>query len=273
MFWATTKCNIGRWITQHEYRHKWQWHKIGPSLLWNKNGDLSFFFRNNAWKRTFRESFTKIHHNFYFSGITLTQLQNPPFWTIDNVLRTKVQSRLKYKLSKVNYSPTPWGLVSHRSTCKSPHMPHISPAWGGGGGWGFPVTGALPYQLNLGSCLIIFFSHTTIFGKSTIVLVSVSVVNWNLDETKPTSCLYVNCLPVISPVSVVKNWCRSFVTYLLLCNFRFSNDNTWSSWMSLTGNRKQKNMSNFWPKKTALGTGRLRNLSRGRLQESSWNSI
>ena len=39
----------------------------------------------------------------------------------------KSSPRLKYELSKVNYSPTPWGLVSHRSTCKSPHMPHVSP--------------------------------------------------------------------------------------------------------------------------------------------------
>ena len=45
----------------------------------------------------------------------------------------KSSPRLKYKLSKVNYSPTPWGLVSHRSTCKSPHMPHVSPGWVGVG--------------------------------------------------------------------------------------------------------------------------------------------
>ena len=32
----------------------------------------------------------------------------------------------------MNYSPTPWGLVSHLSTCKSPRMPHVSPGWGGG---------------------------------------------------------------------------------------------------------------------------------------------
>ena len=41
--------------------------------------------------------------------------------------------RLKYKLSKVNYAPTLWGLVSHLSTCQSPSMPHASPAWEGGG--------------------------------------------------------------------------------------------------------------------------------------------
>ena len=41
--------------------------------------------------------------------------------------------RLQYKLSKVNYSPTPWGLVSHLSTYKSPRMPHVSPGWGRGG--------------------------------------------------------------------------------------------------------------------------------------------
>ena len=45
--------------------------------------------------------------------------------------------RLQYKLSKVNYSPTTWGLVSHLSTYESPRMPHVSP------GWGFPVTSAL----------------------------------------------------------------------------------------------------------------------------------
>ena len=45
--------------------------------------------------------------------------------------------RLQYKLSKVNYSPTPWGLVTHLSTYKSLRMPHVSP------GWGFPVTSAL----------------------------------------------------------------------------------------------------------------------------------
>ena len=45
--------------------------------------------------------------------------------------------RLQYTLSKVNYSPTTWGLVSHLSTYKSPRMPHVSP------GWGFPVTSAL----------------------------------------------------------------------------------------------------------------------------------
>ena len=41
----------------------------------------------------------------------------------------------------MNYSPTPWGLVSHLSTYKFPRMPHVSPGWGGG--WGFPVTSAL----------------------------------------------------------------------------------------------------------------------------------
>ena len=51
--------------------------------------------------------------------------------------RLESSPRLKYKLSKVNYSPTPWGLVSHLSTCKSPRMPHVSPGWGGGGGGGF----------------------------------------------------------------------------------------------------------------------------------------
>ena len=30
-----------------------------------------------------------------------------------------------YKLSKVNYSPTPWWLVSHRNTCKSPRQTDI----------------------------------------------------------------------------------------------------------------------------------------------------
>ena len=38
---------------------------------------------------------------------------------------------------------------------------------------------------------------------------------------------------------------------------------------SLTGNRKHKNMSNFWPKN---GRSRLRNVS-DRLRESFWNSI
>ena len=51
--------------------------------------------------------------------------------------------RLKYKLSKVNYSPTPWGLVSHLSPCKSPRMPHVSP------GWEFPVTSALVHLVQL----------------------------------------------------------------------------------------------------------------------------
>ena len=41
--------------------------------------------------------------------------------------------RLKYELSKVNYAPTLWGLVSHLSTCHSPRMPHVSPGWEGGG--------------------------------------------------------------------------------------------------------------------------------------------
>ena len=41
--------------------------------------------------------------------------------------------RLQYKLSKVNYSPAPWGLVSHLSTYKSPRIPHVSPGSGGGG--------------------------------------------------------------------------------------------------------------------------------------------
>ena len=41
-------------------------------------------------------------------------------------------------------------------------------------------------------------------------------------------------------------------------------------WWSLTGNRKQKNMSNFWPKS---GHGRLRNLRSGLLWESIWNSV
>ena len=48
--------------------------------------------------------------------------------------------RLQYTLSKVNYSPTTWGLVSHLSTYKSPRMPHVSP------GWGFPVTSALSLE-------------------------------------------------------------------------------------------------------------------------------
>ena len=43
--------------------------------------------------------------------------------------------RLQYKLSKVNYSPIPWGLVSHLSTYKSPLMPHVSSGWGGGFRW------------------------------------------------------------------------------------------------------------------------------------------
>ena len=47
--------------------------------------------------------------------------------------RLESSPRLK-KLSTVNYSPTPWGLVSHLSTCKSPRMPHVSPGWGGGVG-------------------------------------------------------------------------------------------------------------------------------------------
>ena len=49
-------------------------------------------------------------------------------------LGLKSSPRLKYKLSKVDYSPTPWGLVIHRSTCKPPRMPHVSPGWGGGVG-------------------------------------------------------------------------------------------------------------------------------------------
>ena len=56
-------------------------------------------------------------------------------------LGLKSSPRLKYKLSKVDYSPTPWGLVIHWNTCKPPRMPHVSPGWGGGGG--FPLTGAL----------------------------------------------------------------------------------------------------------------------------------
>ena len=51
---------------QHENKHKWG--KIGPSYLLRENGDLSFllFFRNNAWWRTFRESFKKIHRELFF---------------------------------------------------------------------------------------------------------------------------------------------------------------------------------------------------------------
>lgn len=43
--------------------------------------------------------------------------------------------RLKYKLSKVKYAPTLWGLVSHDhlSPCQSPRMPYVSPGWEGGG--------------------------------------------------------------------------------------------------------------------------------------------
>ena len=48
-------------------------------------------------------------------------------------LGLKSSPRLKYKLSKVDYSPTPRRLVIHRSTCKPPCMPHVSPGWGGGG--------------------------------------------------------------------------------------------------------------------------------------------
>ena len=42
--------------------------KIGPSYLLSENGDLSFllFFPNNAWWRTFRESFKKIHQELFF---------------------------------------------------------------------------------------------------------------------------------------------------------------------------------------------------------------
>ena len=48
-------------------------------------------------------------------------------------LGLKSSPRLKYKLSKVDYSPTPWGMVIHRSTCKPPRMPHVSLGWGGVG--------------------------------------------------------------------------------------------------------------------------------------------
>ena len=54
-------------------------------------------------------------------------------------LGLKSSPRLKYKLSKVDYSPTPWGLVIHRSACKPPRMPHVSPGWGGGGGFHWQV--------------------------------------------------------------------------------------------------------------------------------------
>ena len=40
----------------------------------------------------------------------------------------------KYKLSEVNYAPTPWGLVSQLSNCKSPRMPDVYPRLGGGVG-------------------------------------------------------------------------------------------------------------------------------------------
>ena len=140
MFRATAKCNVDRWITR-VISMSTGIKANGVTLAHHWPTIFIVFFSEQCLVENIQGKFQKYSSQLLFlrNHLYINSPSEPAILNNRSTMRFRLKSSppLKYKLSKVNYSPTSWGLVSRLSTCNSPCMLHVSPGLVGGGDGGF----------------------------------------------------------------------------------------------------------------------------------------